>query len=266
MATIKRKSNGKIITKNGKVSCTCCEEFGCCMYPAQALFDGLYTYEDLPDTVVQVSSDVPPVVTVFTKLSSPQTGTGAGAPGVPTTYFLGIDSNSNNETVGIGIYSNDDEGPNSGPTWKGTEVSNESSQYGACLFAPIFNDPLDYFSLEDQFADTYTVNADLEFPWEEQGNPITIPVNGFFSLERVSLCQWVSSGFPTNAPFFVLNYVNLPPSENPMLEEGPQWALSVYFLEYDPGLFASTVQFKNEPQNSPVGFYGTGIYGTASIS
>jgi len=173
MPTIKLNPNGKIITKNGKVSCTCCEAGECCMYPAQALFDGLYTYEDLPDTVVQVSSDVPPVVTVFTKLSSPQTGTGAGAPGVPTTYFLGIDSN--NETVGIGIYSNDDEGPNSGPTWKGSEVANESSQYGACLFAPIFNDPLDYFSLEDQFADTYTVSG---------------PPGGDVAVTRISLCEW----------------------------------------------------------------------------
>jgi hypothetical protein len=165
--TIKTQG-GKVIAKGGKVSCECCE---CCLYPAQALFDGLYTYEDLPDTVVEVSSDVPPVVTVFTKLSSPQTGTGAGAPGVPTTYFLGIDSN--NETVGIGIYSNDDEGPNSGPTWKGSEVANESSQYGACLFAPIFNDPLDYFSLEDQFADTYTISG---------------PISG--TVTRESICVW----------------------------------------------------------------------------
>jgi hypothetical protein len=173
--TIKTQG-GKVITKDGKVSCTCCAEPGeCCMYPSQALFDGLYTYEDLPDTLFDAINNV-----FFTKLSSPQTGTGAGAPGVPTTYFLGTDSN--NFTVGIGIYSNDDEGPNSGPIWRGSEVANEGEQYGACLFAPKFNDPLDYFRLEDQFADTYTIQF--------YGTPPDGPFIGTTTATRVSLCRW----------------------------------------------------------------------------
>jgi hypothetical protein len=218
------------------------------MYPAQALLDGLYTVDDLPDTLVVIGSAGTPYSCLVTK-------TNGSSP-----YYSGTCEGEQSR-----IIINDDN------AWEFQTLSPEDGWLepqdrspNACL---IFDPNLAGNAyIEDQFADTYTVNADLEFPWEEQGNPITIPVNGSFSLERVSLCQWVSSGFPTNAPFFVLNYVNLPPSENPMLEEGPQWALSVYFLEYDPGLFASTVQFKNEPQNSPVGFYGTGIYGTASIS
>lgn len=50
MATIKIQG-GKVITKDGKVSCSCCEKPECCMYPAQALADGLYTAADLPDAV-----------------------------------------------------------------------------------------------------------------------------------------------------------------------------------------------------------------------
>lgn len=59
MATIKRIGNGnnlRIITKvvggNRKVSCSCCAVTECCMYPAQALLDGLYTWNDLPDEII----------------------------------------------------------------------------------------------------------------------------------------------------------------------------------------------------------------------
>jgi hypothetical protein len=45
--TIKTQ-NGKVITKDGKVSCECCE---CCLYPAQGLADGDYSEDDLPDAV-----------------------------------------------------------------------------------------------------------------------------------------------------------------------------------------------------------------------
>jgi hypothetical protein len=47
--TIKTQG-GKIITKDGKVSCECCD-VECCLYPAQALADGEYSANDLPDAV-----------------------------------------------------------------------------------------------------------------------------------------------------------------------------------------------------------------------
>jgi hypothetical protein len=56
MATIKLQ-NGKVVLKNGRVSCTCCEESECCLYPAQALREELYTVNDLPDTLIIVSGD-----------------------------------------------------------------------------------------------------------------------------------------------------------------------------------------------------------------
>jgi hypothetical protein len=47
--TIKTQ-NGKVITKDGKVSCECCEVEECCMYPAEA-YGTLYQFEDLPDEI-----------------------------------------------------------------------------------------------------------------------------------------------------------------------------------------------------------------------
>ena len=240
-----------VILKNGKVSCSCCEAGQCCMYPAQALFDGLYTIDDLPDTIVEYPSDDSAPIT-FTKLSSPTPSQNPTVGAI--SYYQGIDEIGS--LVGVGL--------REGNEWVGSEIGNEAAEFGECLISRFL--PSLPFGIGDPFADTYTVNSNLEYPWEEQGNPITIPVNGSFTLERFSLCQWRSSGFPSNAPFFVLNYVNLPPSENPILEEGPHWVLQVYFLEYYPGLFVSGLEFKNGPQNSPVGSYGTGIHGTASIS
>jgi hypothetical protein len=49
MATIKLQPSGKVVLKDGKVACGCCEE--CCMYPAQGLADAIYTADDLPDDV-----------------------------------------------------------------------------------------------------------------------------------------------------------------------------------------------------------------------
>jgi hypothetical protein len=46
--TIKTQG-GKVITKDGKVSCECCG--ACCFYPSQSLFDGDYEIADLPDSI-----------------------------------------------------------------------------------------------------------------------------------------------------------------------------------------------------------------------
>jgi hypothetical protein len=60
--TIKRNGE-KVILKGGKVSCSCCEEpEECCMYPAQALVDGGYTVDDLPDEVLYNDDDRPPTL------------------------------------------------------------------------------------------------------------------------------------------------------------------------------------------------------------
>ena len=168
--TIKTQG-GKVITKDGKVSCECCG-VECCMYPAQALADGLYSADDLPDTVVQVSSDVPPVVIVFTKLSSPQPGDGLGGAGTPTTYFSGTDSFGN--SVGVGIYSNDEEPKE----WKGTKIPNESSEFGECLLSigTFQSNLLVWRALQDQFAGAYTIGG---------------PISG--TVTRESICVWAGT-------------------------------------------------------------------------
>jgi hypothetical protein len=48
--TIKTQ-NGKVITKDGKVSCECCEAGICGFYPAIGMQQGLYTPNDLPDEI-----------------------------------------------------------------------------------------------------------------------------------------------------------------------------------------------------------------------
>ena len=51
MATIKLQPSGKVVLKDGKVACGCCEEpEGCCMYPATAV-NTFYVAADLPDAV-----------------------------------------------------------------------------------------------------------------------------------------------------------------------------------------------------------------------
>jgi hypothetical protein len=58
MAIIKRNSSGKIITKSDKVSCGCCFG-GCLMYSSTQLRLGVYSIDDLPQTITfQASSEM----------------------------------------------------------------------------------------------------------------------------------------------------------------------------------------------------------------
>lgn len=51
MATIKLQPSGKVVLKDGKVACGCCEVEECCMYSALDVSLGRYTVDDLPDDV-----------------------------------------------------------------------------------------------------------------------------------------------------------------------------------------------------------------------
>ncbi len=48
--TIKTQG-GKIITKDGKVSCACCEAGECCLYPFEEFYNSTYLLSDLPDEI-----------------------------------------------------------------------------------------------------------------------------------------------------------------------------------------------------------------------
>jgi hypothetical protein len=79
--TIKTQG-GKVITKDGKVSCECCgpPEFGaCCFFSAHAFKAGLFSFNDLPPVVEVLGQTA-------TKLSSP-TALGPGA----TLYYQADD-------------------------------------------------------------------------------------------------------------------------------------------------------------------------------
>ena len=65
---IDQLGNIKVVTKAGRVSCECCEGEGeCCLYPGQAVWEGKYSIEDLPNFY---NADG----TIYTKLPSFEIG------------------------------------------------------------------------------------------------------------------------------------------------------------------------------------------------
>jgi hypothetical protein len=166
--TIKTQ-NGKVITKDGKVSCECCEE--CCLYPAQALTDGLYTYEDLPDTILYR----PPTSTAYPTLNfielikeeDPQPSEFGN---LDMVYYKGsfvaAGGNQSGDTIPVefGFFDID---------WA-VNVLYESLDFKSflqCLISERFID-----DVKDQFADAYTVSG---------------PISG--TVTRESICVWRGS-------------------------------------------------------------------------
>jgi hypothetical protein len=134
--TIKRNGE-KVILKDGKVSCSCCEEpGGCCMYPAAALVDGLYTVDDLPDEVLFFFGGGG-----YQKLNPPQQ---RDVDGQAITVYYG------STFEGLGII----EGSGA---W--SSIVDEAFTFeGPCLFSE------EGGNYKDDFADTYTAT-------DPQGNP-----------------------------------------------------------------------------------------------
>jgi hypothetical protein len=142
--TIKTQ-NGKVITKDGKVSCECCE---CCLYPAQALADGLYAVDDLPDSVL-LSYDF------ADELECTRSGniyTGILHPSLTYTVYLGeLEGN---------------------PTWL-LGINGSPDDDFPCLINRPYPRVEGEGTVEDQFADTYTVSG---------------PISG--TVTRESICVW----------------------------------------------------------------------------
>ena len=164
MATIKLTADGaRVLTKtvNGvqRVSCSCCPQDECCPYPAQDLLDGVYSWEDLPDTIIIEGKSL-------NKLSPPQEFQDRLA------YYLAEGSDpvgSGDEDV-IAINTDGDQS-----TWF-NYIQGGINGGGFCLLDEFWN---------DDFADTYTLyvagwtGADI---FDET-----------FTLTRRSLCTWTTS-------------------------------------------------------------------------
>jgi hypothetical protein len=168
MATIKynedENGNKRIILKNGKVSCTCCEG-GCCMYPARAFVENLYTVDDLPDEILVNNGMFGLADKVFTK-------TGGNVIFYEATHGALFFS--------VQILTFFTPGGEERIIWSLTEGVNETglSSLPDCLIvADNEADPS-----KDTFADTYTIQF--------YGSPPDGPFIGTTTATRVSLCRW----------------------------------------------------------------------------
>ena len=172
MATIKRNGD-RVILKGGRVSCSCC---GCCMYYAQALADGLYTADDLPDEIELRQGTFP--TEIFTRSGNGYTGTLVGA---PWTIEL------RDDIFDAGFY------------WASFDSDGKGANTAGCLVGAYPKDDAstltfgwDGWHTADRFADTYTISG---------------PVAG--TVTRVGACEWIgddlvlryNGGFITSPPF-----------------------------------------------------------------
>ena len=155
MATIKVQG-GKVITKGGKVSCTCCGE--CCMYPAQALVDGIYSDDDLPDQITYNYFFNGNPGSIILNRSGDQFSATIGE----VQFFVRTASAIPNFIWEYRIIS-----PIGGYGPNGSQD---------CLISDRFNFP-DSNIIADEFANTYSVSG---------------PINGI--VTRESLCVWQGQG------------------------------------------------------------------------
>jgi hypothetical protein len=142
----------KVVNGQRRVSCSCCEEPECCMYPAAAVESGLITFEDLPDILLTEF-----VEEQYQKVESPFTYTVGDE---SFTAYYGGDFDA------IGIRAND---PN---RWI-IQIDFAFAISEQCLFSGLIQDgPGDW--VYDNFADTYTVAV----------------TGATGTVSRESLCVW----------------------------------------------------------------------------
>jgi hypothetical protein len=121
------------------------------MYPAQALFDGLYTVDDLPDTVVITYTEAQSPFTTFGPYVLTRTG---------SNFFGGPDNE-----VGIGLST-------TGELWTIQDGSGGIGSFPCLINEESPGSPF-VVTIEDQFADTYTISG---------------PISG--TVTRESICVW----------------------------------------------------------------------------
>jgi hypothetical protein len=192
------------------------------MYPAQALFDGLYSVADLPDEILVTQILLELDQTLFTKTGDNQnfyTGIGVGG----NTISVVIDSYDglNGETVYV---------------WA-LDFSGELFAINTNPFCLIFSPEVEGGTgTEDQFADTYTVSGGELGP---------------IQVTRVSLCLWGGTDSCGNKAQLI--YLEDPFNGKLWFVDVPQYG--------EPCVRFDVLQGeKIGLQNTPVGGYGNPPY------
>lgn len=177
---VKLTSGGKVILKQGKVSCTCCAPPApCCMYPAQALADGLFSWHDCPDNINAIGSYFLNGNLVFATLVGTKSVDRYLFDAPPSGVVIGYPTKLD---IGYCGYLE-----NPGYRWflTRTALPVDYCLGDSCLIGTQIG-----FSIEDQFADSYT---------------ITGPPGGSVTVTRQSLCDWQGTDQCGNPVY--LNYV-----------------------------------------------------------
>jgi hypothetical protein len=212
MATIKTQlvgSERRIITKSGRISCSCCEGEveGCCMYPANQLGAG-YAQDDLPSAVT-IKWDGR-----FTGVLN-KSGSGYADSGVTLQVVGGL--------------------------WR-LEDSEGTRSVGACLITGDGNYTPNNDLVEDQFADTYTVNH--------------ISTDTPIVMQRQSLCLWSGESPEGVAAYLVYGGDTL---TSDYWGFGTPYKWSVLHANVGGFIGEGGLLPKGGNQNSPVGeYFGTG--------
>jgi hypothetical protein len=231
--TIKRNGE-KVILKGGKVSCSCCEEpEECCMYPAQALVDGGYTVDDLPDEVLYNDDDRPP--TLIQKVPD-----GSFPGGV--VYRWPEDGSDDAGLIFIRINADVETS-----IW---EFGDDAGEGGSlCLIQGDGNLTPGDDLVEDQFADTYTVTyGSIQF------------VNSG-SLQRTSLCVWDTGPCEWLGSFTQGWSAEMIYGDQTESAEEYRYKFRIILNEPDPegSCNGAGVFVKTGDQNSPAGTYSDGL-------
>lgn len=229
MATIKTTGSGselRIITKTVdgevRVSCECCEEIACCMYPAQGLLDGIYLRQDLPEIVFAYGQTDSPYTIVFSLVLG----------GGEAIY----ESSGNRIAIIDNLWE-----PQGFDEGIGQWVGFQDTQPNPCLIFEPTQEGLSFIG--DDFEDTYTV---------------TTPFSSG-TVTRQSLCLW--DGVDDNGCPLQLIYGGFgsdPETEPP--EGGLKWSVSFFKFESpvegQPAICTvSYGRLKSGLQNSPTGTY-----------
>jgi hypothetical protein len=230
MATIKTRTVGgqrRIITKvvggQRRVSCSCCEEPECCMYPAEAVESGVITFEDLPDQLVVENPEVIIGPWFYDKVNAPYTLLLIGK--TFEVYYEGPLINNPPLQTFICL---------EGDQWVFINTDGGSTLLDQDFLECLIDN---FVAITDTFADIYTVNTYDEFVG---GSPASS-----FTITRQSLCVW--SGFDArynDGEDVALRY-NTP---NESSTRASMWTV------------ANSGRFDAGPYNSPEGVYLDGNY------